>query len=126
MVNLAVLGLGRGPGFPAIGLVEDEIIFSAIERGFGGLVGFEAVEIFQEQQPGRLLGVIEFRGAAGFLAQHVVNIPEGLFKHERASVRGKFGSVNSAFIIAAWIADVFICRRPCGNTWIAARFCPAR
>jgi hypothetical protein len=53
-----------------------------------------------------LFGVIQFRGATGFLAKHVVNIAESLFKHERASVHGKFVSVNSAFIFAAWIADV--------------------
>ena len=42
---------------------------------------FEAVEVFQEQQPGGLLGVVEFGGAAGFFAEDVVDVFEGLFKH---------------------------------------------
>ena len=81
VVELAVLALGRGPAFPAVGLVEDEGVFLALQRGFVGLVLLQTVEVFQEQQPGGLLGVVEFGGAAGFFPEDVVDVLEGLFKH---------------------------------------------
>ena len=69
VVDLAVLALGRGPGFPAVGLVEDEGVFLAFQRGLVGLVLLQAVEVFQEQEPGGLLGVVEFGGATGLLPE---------------------------------------------------------
>jgi hypothetical protein len=41
------------------------------------------VEVFQEEHPGGLLGVIQLSGATGFFAEDVVDVFEGLFKHER-------------------------------------------
>ena len=73
--------LGRGPALPAIGLVEDEGVFLALQRGFVGPVLFQAVEIFQEEEPGGLLGVVEFGGAAGLFPENVVDVFEGLFEH---------------------------------------------
>jgi hypothetical protein len=55
-------------------------IFLAVQLGFVGPVTFEVIEIFQEQQPGGLLGVVEFGGASGFFAKDVVDIFEGLFE----------------------------------------------
>ncbi len=81
VVELAVLALWRGPRFPAIGLVENVGVFLAVKLGFVGLVLLEPVEIFQEQQPRGLLGVIELGGAPGLLPEDVVDVPEGLFKH---------------------------------------------
>ena len=81
VINRAVLALGRGPAFPTVRFVEDEGVFLTIEFCFGGFVGFEGVEIFQEEQPRRLLGVIEFAGAAGVFPEDVIDIFEGLFKH---------------------------------------------
>ena len=46
-----------------------------------GLVLFEAVEVFEEEEPGGLLGVVEFGGAAGFFPEDVVDVFEGLFEH---------------------------------------------
>ena len=83
VVDLAVLVLGRGPAFPAVGLVEDEGVFLALERGFVGLVLLQPVEVFQEQQPGGLLGVVEFGGAAGLFPEDVVDVFEGLFEHPK-------------------------------------------
>jgi hypothetical protein len=40
-------------------------VFLSIEGGFCRLVGFEGVEVFQEEQPRSLLGVVEFAGAPG-------------------------------------------------------------
>ena len=62
---LAPANAGRSPRFPAIGLFDDVGIFFAVQRGFGGFVLFESGQIFQEQQPRGLFGVIEFRGAKG-------------------------------------------------------------
>src|ERR1700693_2484666 len=47
-------------------------------RGLSPARGFQ---IFQEEQPGSLLGVIQFRGASGFFAENIVDISGGLFKH---------------------------------------------
>ena len=46
-----------------------------------GLVLLQPVEVFQEQQPGGLLGVVQFGGAAGLFPEDVVDVFEGLFKH---------------------------------------------
>jgi hypothetical protein len=83
VVELAVLVLRRGPGFPAIGCVKDVAVFLAFEGGLGGLVVLQRVEVFQEEQPGGLLGVVELTGVAGVLPEDVVDVFEGLFKHGR-------------------------------------------
>ena len=87
VVELAVLALGRGPAFPAIGLVEDEGVLLAFQRGFVGLVLLQPVEVLQEQQPRGLLGVVQLGGAAGLFPEHVVDVLEGLFKHAGVSPR---------------------------------------
>ena len=81
MVDLTVLVLGRGPRFPAIGFIEDVGVFLSIEGGFCRLVGFEGVEVFQEEQPRSLLGVVEFAGAPGVFPEDVIDVFEGLFEH---------------------------------------------
>ena len=43
---------------------------------------FEAVEVFEEEEPGGLLGVVELGGAAGLFAEDVVDVFEGLFEHD--------------------------------------------
>ena len=83
VINLAVFALGRGPRFPAVGFVEDVGVFLAVEGGLGGFVVFEGVEVFQEEQPGGLLGVVEFAGAAGVFPENIIDIFEGLFEHEK-------------------------------------------
>src|SRR5579871_6621661 len=72
---------GRGPAFPAIGLVEQVGVFFAVQLGLGGAVLFQAVEVFQKQQPGSLLGVIQLGGAAGLFPEYVVDVFEGLLEH---------------------------------------------
>ena len=81
VVELAVLALGRGPGLPAVGLVEDVGVLLALQRGLVGAVLLQPVEVLQEEQPGRLLGVVELGGAAGLFPEDVVDVLEGLFKH---------------------------------------------
>ena len=55
--------------------------FFPVERGFVGPVLLQRVEVFQEEEPGGLLGVVELRGAARLFPENVVDILEGLFKH---------------------------------------------
>ena len=77
VVELAILALGRGPGFPTIRLVENERVFLPVQFRFFSLLFY----FYTSRTARRLLRVIEFRGAAGFLPEDVVNIFEGLFEH---------------------------------------------
>jgi len=86
VVRLAVFILGRGPGIPAVGRVQNVRVGLAVERSLGGFVCFQPVEVFQKQQPGSLLGVVELCGATGFFPEDVVDIFKGLFEHERVVI----------------------------------------
>ncbi len=81
VVQLAIRILGGSSAFPAVGFIEDVTVALALQHGLSGLVLFQPIQIFQEQQPGRLLGVIEFGGTAAFFPERVVDVLEGLFKH---------------------------------------------
>jgi len=76
-------GLGRAPFVPAVGLVEEESVLFPFEGGFSGFVLLQCVEVFEEEEPGGLLGVVRLRGATGFSAEGFVNVLEGLFKRGR-------------------------------------------
>ena len=82
VVDLPIGCLGRGPRLPAVRRVEDGGVFPAVEGGFGRLVVFEGVEVFEEEQPGGLLGVVELAGATGVFPEDVVDVFEGLFEHK--------------------------------------------
>ncbi len=73
--------LGSCPAFPAVFFVEQVGVFLPFEGGLIAAILLQTVEILEEQQPGGLLGVVELGGAAGFFAEHVVDIFEGLFEH---------------------------------------------
>ena len=81
MIELAVLDLGRGPGFPTVGFIEDESIFLPVQRGLIGTILFKAIEVFQEKKPGRLLRVIEFSRASRLFPEDIVDIFKSLFEH---------------------------------------------
>jgi hypothetical protein len=49
-------------------LVEDEVVFFSGERSFIGSVLLQTVEVFQEEEPGDLLGVVQLGGTTGLLA----------------------------------------------------------
>ncbi len=53
----------------------------AFQLGLGRLVVLQGVEVLQEEQPGRLLGVVQLAGAASVLVEDVVDVLEGLLKH---------------------------------------------
>ena len=86
VVEFAVLAFGCSPAFPAVGRVENVGVFLAFERSLGALVLLKIVKVFQEQQSGRLLGVIEFAGATRLFPKEAIDVFESLFKH---SVRGR-------------------------------------
>ena len=50
----------------------------SFERGLIGFILLQALQIFEEEQPGGLLGVIEIRGATGLLPEKIVYVFEGL------------------------------------------------
>jgi hypothetical protein len=81
VVELAVLALGRGPAFPSVGFIEQVSVLPALDLGDRQPLLFEIVEIFEEQQPRGLLGVVEFGGTARLLAEDIVDISECLFEH---------------------------------------------
>ncbi|HZV88589.1 MAG TPA: hypothetical protein VFF95_13650 [Candidatus Binatus sp.] len=92
VVNLAVAvraagSFGSGPSFPAIGLLEEESVLFALELGFRGALLLERFEVLEEEEPGGLLGVVELGGAAGFLAENVVDVFEDLFEHGPANIK---------------------------------------
>jgi len=82
VVELSVPIFGRGPGFPAIGPLQHEGRTSCPKALPRPPVLLQPVEVFQEQQPRGLLGVVQLGGAASLLAKDIVDIPKGLFKHE--------------------------------------------
>ncbi len=86
VVDLAVLAFGRRPAFPAILPFEDEAVFFPFQLRLHGFVVLQRVEVFQEQEPGTLLGVIQITGAAGVLPEDVVDVFEGLFEHALVGV----------------------------------------
>jgi hypothetical protein len=73
--------LRRGPALPAIGLGQDVAVAPTFQLGLGGAVSLQSVQVFQEQQPGQLLGVVQLPGTAGILVLDVVDVLEGLFEH---------------------------------------------
>jgi hypothetical protein len=76
------------------GLVQQRL-FQRFQRGLGDPVLFQIIEVFQEQQPEGLFGVIEFCGATGFLAENVINVFEGLFEHEQCECAREVGQRQS-------------------------------
>ena len=81
VVERAGLGFGGGPGGPAVGWIDDEAGFDAVQLRLQGAFAFQVVQVFEEEHPGGLFGVVQLCGAAGFLAQDVVYGAEGLFEH---------------------------------------------
>ena len=58
------------------------------------LVLLQPVQIFEEEEPGGLLGVIQFGRTARFFPEDVVNIFEGLFEHGATFQKGGDGGEN--------------------------------
>ena len=68
------LSLGCGPATPAgTQALVDVLVFAPFESGLGLSVLFKVFEVFK--------AVVEFCSAASLLAEDIVDIPKGLFKH---------------------------------------------
>lgn len=80
VVDLAIFALGGGPGVPAVGAVKDVAVLFSFKGGFVGLVLFQAVEVFQEEQLGSLFGVVQLGGAGGLFPEDIVDVFEGLLE----------------------------------------------
>ena len=87
MVELAAFGLRSRPGRPAVCRVDDEGMRLALELGLHGLFLLQIVQVLEEQHPGGLLGVVQLRGAARLLPEHVIDVFEGLFEHRPLPAR---------------------------------------
>gem|GEM_PF-5948500 len=66
------------------GLVQHGLL-QRLQCGLIGAVLLQSIEVFQEQQPGRLLSVVELGRATRLFPEDVVNVLEGLFKHRHLS-----------------------------------------
>jgi hypothetical protein len=60
VIELALGIPRRGPRLPAILSFDDWAILSPLQFGDVGAAGFEVVQVFQEQDPGRLFGIVLF------------------------------------------------------------------
>jgi hypothetical protein len=58
VVGLTILPLRGGPGFPAIGLVEDIGVLLTLKLRLCGLVLLQSIEVLEKEEPRGLLGVI--------------------------------------------------------------------
>jgi len=81
VVYLAVLALGRGPFRPAVRLVEDETLLLLFQSSLIGFVLLQPVQIFQEEEPRGLLGIVQLARTARFFPEDVVDVFEGLLEH---------------------------------------------
>ncbi len=84
--SLPSLSFGAAQLSQRYGLSRMKAVFLPVQRGLDRLVLLQAVEVFQEQEPGGLLGVVELGRAAGLFPEDVVDVLEGLFKHEYRSL----------------------------------------
>lgn len=83
--NLHLGSCQHSPAFPAVGLIEDEAVTLPLQPGFVRLVLLQRVEMFQEQEPGGLLSIVQFGRTSGFFPEHVIDVSKGLFEHEGVS-----------------------------------------
>jgi hypothetical protein len=72
--------LKTSPTLPAIFLLDDVGVFLTLQRGLNALVLLKTVEVFQEQEPGGLLNVVEFGCAACLFPRDVVDVLKCLLK----------------------------------------------
>jgi hypothetical protein len=80
VVELAVLALGRSPAFPSVGLIEEVGVLLVVKVGLGQPILLEIIEIFEEEQPRGLLGIVELGGASSLLAEDIIDIAKSLFE----------------------------------------------
>jgi hypothetical protein len=62
-------------------VTDDAGVGLADKLGFHGPALFQVVQVFEEQDPRCLLGIVQLGGAARLFPQDVVDVLEGLFEH---------------------------------------------
>ena len=82
VVRFAILGLRGGPGVPTEHLFDNPFVGFALEFGFFFALGFEVVQVLEEQDPRGLLHVIQFVAASTLFPEDVVDIVKSLLKHK--------------------------------------------
>jgi hypothetical protein len=58
----------------------------ALQLGFQSSILLQAIEVLEKEEPGGLLGIIEFGGATGLFPEDIINVLEGLFEHVKLVV----------------------------------------
>ena len=64
------------------------LVALALEGRLGRPILLQRIEVLEEQEPRRLLGVIQLAGASGILPQDVVDVLEDLLKHGASTAHG--------------------------------------
>jgi hypothetical protein len=87
VVESTVFFLWRCPNRPAVLGVDDRLIFLARQLSLLLVGTLQVVKIFEEEHPGGLFGVVQFRGAPSLFPQDVIDVFEGLFEHSSPHYR---------------------------------------
>ena len=81
VVELAVLGLRRGPGLPAVGLGDDRRVVLPSSSASSRRSLLEIVEVLEEQQPRGLLGIVELGREPLIVPHDPVYVVESVLEH---------------------------------------------
>ena len=82
VVGFAILCFRGGPGVPTELLFDNPFVGLALEFGFFFALGFEVVQVLEEQDPRSLLHVIQFVAATTLFPEDVIDIVKSLLKHK--------------------------------------------
>lgn len=83
VVDLAASVLRSSPGIPAERFVENMGVRLPIQSRRRIAFRLQSIQVFQEQQPGSLLSVIQLAGTPRVFPEDVIDVLECLFKHNR-------------------------------------------
>ena len=81
MVEVASGVFGGSPAAPAVLGINDVLVWLGLQLGGELALLLQIVQVFEEQHPAGLLGVVQLAGAASVFPQYIVNGFEGLFEH---------------------------------------------
>ena len=105
-VDLPVGALGCRPHLPAELRLDDEVVRLAFKLGRDLTVLLQVVEVLEEDDPRRLLDVVELAGTPSILMKDVVNVLEGVLKH--------------ALLSLSWFPVLISIGQPSDHTGLAA------
>ncbi len=76
------VSLFRGrPLRPAVLLLNDKTVFPSLQFARQGPFLLQVIQVFEKEEPGGLLGIVQLRGAAALFPEYIIDIFKGLFKH---------------------------------------------